>query len=79
MGSPEEVGQFRPISRCNNVIYNIASNVVADRLKAILCEMFKEQSIFMPSRLITDNIITVYECLHSMKRGSEPRILGVVH
>ncbi|KAK6153718.1 hypothetical protein DH2020_013357 [Rehmannia glutinosa] len=65
---PETAKDFRPISLCN-VIFRVITKVIANKLKLILPDIIlKNQSVFIPGRLITDNAMSAFEIFHSMKK-----------
>ena len=70
---PENLTEFRPISLCN-VVYKIVSKCLVNRLRPLLEELISpNQSAFVPRRMITDNAIIAFECLHLIQQSSTER------
>ena len=67
------VNEFRPISLCN-IIYKLIAKVVANGLKKILNDIISPtQSVFLPNKFITDNIVIGYECLNKIRLNKSKR------
>ena len=55
--NPVNLKDFRPVSLCS-VVYKIITKAMANHLKVILSNIISpNQSVFVPGRLIFDNVI----------------------
>ncbi|KAK2638860.1 hypothetical protein Ddye_026655 [Dipteronia dyeriana] len=61
------VTEFRPINPCN-VVYKVVAKMVANSHKIVLDEIISQhQSAFVPRKLITDNMVIGFECIHYLR------------
>lgn len=67
INNPQLFSHLRPISLCT-VLYKMITKVIANRLKPVMNQfVLPNQSSFVPSRHISDNILIAQEIMHSMR------------
>jgi hypothetical protein len=70
---PETLKDFRPINLCN-VIYKVVSRCIVNRLRPLLQDPISpSQSAFIPGRMIIDNALIAFECLHAINSNADER------
>lgn len=64
--NPKYMTDLSPISLCN-VVYKLIVKALANRLKEVLKSVISpNQSTFISGRLITDNVVLGFECIHTI-------------
>nr|GEW08797.1 hypothetical protein [Tanacetum cinerariifolium] len=72
VAAPSKVSDYRPIAYCN-VVYNIISKVICNRLKGVLGFLVDEnESAFIPSRQTSDKIMLSQELMRKYRRNRGP-------
>ena len=72
--NPTKITEYRPIS-LSNVISRLASKVIANRLKCFPPNIISEnQSAFMSTWLITDNVLVAFETMHHLNKKWSVRV-----
>lgn len=70
INNPEHLN-IRPVSLCN-VIYKIVSKCLVNRLRPVMSDLIDDtQSAFVPGRMITNNVMIVFECIHTLQRSKD--------
>lgn len=69
----ENLKDFIPISLCN-VIYKVVSKCLVNRLRPLLDDIISpNQSAFISGRMITDNALIAFECIHTINSCTADR------
>jgi len=74
----ELIKNWRPISLLN-VDYKILSNVLASRLKEVLCDVINlEQKGFLKNRCLSENCRYLYDVMFELEKKNKPGLLLLV-
>ncbi|KAK2647432.1 hypothetical protein Ddye_014921 [Dipteronia dyeriana] len=70
----DRITDYWPISLCN-VLYKIVAKTLANRFRGVPGAVNSEtQSSFIPGRLITDNAIVGFECMHALRYRKKRKV-----
>lgn len=72
-----KIVDFHSINLCN-VIYNLVSKMISNRLKTVLFNLVLEsQCVFVTGRQFTDNELIIYELVHFLRRKKNKNMFYV--